>query len=371
MTTPNTTPAGWYDDGSGRQRWWDGQQWGNFADEVSAPAPTTDGSATSADASTPSDAPVESAPETSAFTAPSYEQNAAPAYAGSAPAPAPYAGGGAPSYPGSGAPAYVGAPYGSEPTAKPKLNLLALVSAIVGAIGFIFACIPGALIVGWILLPIAFVLSIVSLFLKGDKKWLGFVGLGLSILGTIVGFIVFFAVVANSFNEAFGDRDVTVTQPSESSSTDESDEPAEEESTGGDEGSRDNPFPVGSEISSDDWTVVINSVNADGNPVVAEANQFNEPAPAGSHYEIVNYTVTYTGDESGYAAEAMVDAVTSSGNVINSYDAFVSLTDSFGFDELYNGGTATGSVAFLVPDGDTIVLRVTPGILADEVFVKP
>ncbi|MGB3373679.1 MAG: DUF2510 domain-containing protein, partial [Microbacterium sp.] len=27
-----STPAGWYDDGSGRQRWWDGQQWTeNFA----------------------------------------------------------------------------------------------------------------------------------------------------------------------------------------------------------------------------------------------------------------------------------------------------------------------------------------------------
>jgi hypothetical protein len=372
MTTPNTTPAGWYDDGSGRQRWWDGQQWGNFADEVSAPAPTTDGSATSADASTPSDAPVESAPETSAFTAPSYEQTAAPAYAGSAPAPAPYQGGGAPTYPGSGAPAYVGAPYGSEPTGKKKLNIVALVSAIVAAIGFIFACIPGALIVGWILLPIAFVLSIVSLFLKGDKKWLGFVGLGLSILGTIVGFIVFFVVVANSFEEAFNDGDISVTQPSESS--DSGDEaPAEEEegSASGEEGTRENPYPVGSEISNDDWSVVINSVNADGNPVVAEANQFNEAPPAGSHYEIVNYTVTYKGEDSSYAAEVQVDAVTSGGSVIGSFDSFVVLTDDFSFDELYAGGSVTGSVAYLIPDGETYVLRVAPGILADEVFVKP
>lgn len=32
-----TAPAGWYDDGSGRQRWWDGQQWGPFADEPKQP----------------------------------------------------------------------------------------------------------------------------------------------------------------------------------------------------------------------------------------------------------------------------------------------------------------------------------------------
>ncbi len=49
--------------------------------------------------------------------------------------------------------------------ASGKTNIVALVAMIVAIVGFIFACIPGALIVGWILLPIAFVLSIVSLFL--------------------------------------------------------------------------------------------------------------------------------------------------------------------------------------------------------------
>lgn len=329
MTTPNDTPAGWYDDGSGRQRWWDGQQWGNFADEASAPA----------------------APSTPDFAAPA-----------GATAPAAFAGATATStY------TYPGAPTGTDVAPK-KLNILALVSAIVGAIGFIFACIPGALIIGWILLPIAFVLSIVSLFLKGDKKWLGFIGLGLSILGTIVGFIVFFVVVANSVDAAFSGGDTTVTQPEES---DASDEPAAEEPAGDAQGTRENPFPVGSEISNSNWTVVVNSVNADGNAVVSEANEFNEPAPAGSHYEIVNYTVTYKGADSAYAVEVMVDAVTSSGTVINGYDTFVVLTDGIGLGELYKDGTATGSQAFLVPDGETILVRVTPGILADEVFIKP
>lgn len=45
-----TTPAGWYDDGSGRQRWWDGEQWTeHFAPEATAPEAT---------------APEASAPET-------------------------------------------------------------------------------------------------------------------------------------------------------------------------------------------------------------------------------------------------------------------------------------------------------------------
>ncbi|MCK3770655.1 hypothetical protein MZK47_13330 [Microbacterium aerolatum] len=259
-------------------------------------------------------------------------------------------------------------PADATASAPKKTNILALIALITAAVGFLFACIPGALIVGWILLPIAFVISIVSLFLKGDRKWMGVVGLVLSIVGTIVGFAVFFAVVANAAQEAFGDTETVVSQPAdEDAETAVEEEPADAAA----EGTRENPYPLGSTISTSDWTVVVNSHTADGAAAVAEGNQFNEAAPAGSHYEIVNYTVTYTGAESGLAAETSVDLVTSSGNVINSYDALVVLADGFGLDELYNGASATGSQAFLVPDGETATIRVRPGMLADEVFVQP
>ena len=32
-----SAPTGWYDDGSGRQRWWDGHAWGGFKDAVEEP----------------------------------------------------------------------------------------------------------------------------------------------------------------------------------------------------------------------------------------------------------------------------------------------------------------------------------------------
>jgi len=251
--------------------------------------------------------------------------------------------------------------------APKKTNVLALIALITAAVGFLFACIPGALIVGWILLPIAFVISIVSLFLKGDRKWMGVVGLVLSIVGTIVGFVVFFAVVANAAQEAFGSGDTVVSQPAdEDAETAAEDEPADAAA----EGTRENPYPLGSTISTSDWTVVVNSHTADGAAAVA-ANGFNEAAPAGSHYEVINYTVTYTGEESGLAAEVAMAFVTSAGNVVNSYDNLVILEDGFGMDELYNGASATGSEAFLVPDGETALIRVRPGMFADEVFVQP
>lgn len=288
------------------------------------------------------------APPTAAY-------NAAPV------APAPYA----------AAPPAPYADAAGQPAAVPgKKNVVALIAMIVAIVGFIFACIPGALIVGWVLLPIAFVLSIVSLFLKGERKWMGVVGLVVSIIGTIVGFVVFFAVVATAFDQSFGGGDTTVSQPVEQDAEPAADaeEPADAAPA---EGTRENPYPLQSAISSDDWTVVVNSYNVDGAAAVAEGNMFNDEAPADSHYEIVNYTVTYTGAEKGLSAEVQVAAVTSAGNVLNSYDAMVALEDSFGLDELYKGASATGSEAFLVPDGETVLLRVTPGMFGDEVFVKP
>lgn len=259
-----------------------------------------------------------------------------------------------------------------QPATPAKRNVLALVALITAAAGFIFACVPGALIVGWILLPIAFVLSIVSLFLKGRGKWMGIVGLVASIVGTIVGFVVFFTMMANvaqeAFEEEFGSGDTVVSEPADESGEDAA--PAAEEETDVAEGTRENPYALGSTISSSDWTVVINSHTADGAEAVA-ANGFNDPAPAGSHYEVVNYTVTYTGDESGMAAEVSVAFVTSAGNVVNSYDNIVLLEDGFGMDELYNGASATGSQAFLVTDGETALIRVRPGMFTDEVFVQP
>ncbi|RNE59051.1 hypothetical protein EEJ31_11625 [Cryobacterium tepidiphilum] len=246
--------------------------------------------------------------------------------------------------------------------------MLALIALIISIVGFIFACIPGALIIGWILLPIAFILAIVSLFLKGTGKGLGIAGLIISVVGTIVAFIVFFAVVAASFNEAFGDESVVVEKPAAAGQAPAEESPTAETATA--EGTRENPVAIGSVISSENWTVVINSFSKDGNSIVL-ANEFNDPAPAGSHYEVVNYTVTYTGKDSAIAAEVGVDVVTNAGNVVNGYDNPVMLDDNMGIDELFNGASATGSDAFVVPDGESVKIRVQPGMLADEVFVQP
>jgi len=257
-----TTPAGWYDDGSGRQRWWDGEQWTeHFAPETTAPeasAPETttvseqpteqvaeeplpvvpteaevDATIAVAEESEPSahadaaaeapasdvdpeapayvtpEAPAYVAPEAPAYVAPEAPAYAAPAYA--APGSPTTAPGGAPAYgvaptgayPGSapygGAPGGY-APYPGSPAAEPRpMSVLGLVGLGLAVLGTILVCFLLTAVFGWILLFAGLVVSIVSLFLKG-KKWPGITGIGVSVLGGIVGGIM--AIVFFTFGIA-------------------------------------------------------------------------------------------------------------------------------------------------------------------------
>ena len=53
-----------------------------------------------------------------------------------------------------------------EKAPKPIVGYIALVVAIIGLLG----CIPGALIIGWVALPVAFILSVVGLFQRATTK---------------------------------------------------------------------------------------------------------------------------------------------------------------------------------------------------------
>ncbi len=309
MTDGSNTPAGWYPaaHAGGEQRYWDGNQW-------------LDGT---------------------------LEQTANP----QTPIPANVA----------------------QPTtaAKKALNVVGLLSLIVAGVGFIFVCLPGALIVGWVLLPIGFVLALVSLFIKGRGKGLGIAGLIVSIVGTIVGVIVFVTVVSVAFDDAFDSGgDTVVTEPSSGAQEDSSEGPAATA-----EGTRDNPYPIGSVIENDEWRVVVNNVTLAATDTVLAANSFNEPPATGNEYIIVNYTATFLGADAEGAMPAwvIVEYVTADGTTVTSYDSFVMPPDP-AFDStstLYTDGAATGNIVFDVPSASAGagVLAIQPGMLSDKVFV--
>lgn len=272
-----------------------------------------------------------------------------------------------PAQPNYGSPSQTLPPQQANPKHTNVVGLIALITAV---LGFIFACIPGALIIGWVLLPIAFILAIVSLFIRDKAKWMGITALIVSIVGTIVGFVVFFAVVGSSFENSFGSGDTKVTAPSGEAGSDAG---AAENKPEAGSGTRENPSPLGSVIESDDWRVVVNSVNLAATDAVLAANQFNDPPAEGSEYILVNYSVTYIGDDPNGQTPGFVSVeyVTADGRTINSFDKSVVEPEAITSSTLYKDGTATGNTAFEVPSATAGqgVLAIRPGMLGDKVFV--
>jgi len=250
---------------------------------------------------------------------------------------------------------------------KPAVRPLAWAALGLAALGFVFACIPGALIVGWILLPVAFVLAIVALVMTG-RKWPGVVALILSVVGTIVGFVVFFSLAALAVGDAIEETTgSSVTAPSASDDAEPAEEPAAAAGS-----SRDNPAPIGSVISGREWDVTINGVTLGATADVVAASPINQEPEAGYEYILVNVTTTYTGSDKGMPALVQISYVTPDGVTIDALDSFAVAPGQLDTtSELYTGATATGAIALAVPSATAAqgVLVVTPGVLADDVFV--
>ena len=173
------------------------------------------------------------------------------------------------------------------PPPEPKRNTIGLIALIVAVIGFVFACIPGALIIGWICLPIAFILGIVGVCQSNQPKKTSIWAIIVSVVGTIVAAVVFFAVVVDAVDDAFTPDTATVTQNGQEQSEDV--------------GTREHPARIGDTLTGKEWTVVVNSFDPDATAEVMAENQFNEEPGDGKEYALVNLTVTYTGTDSGYA----------------------------------------------------------------------
>lgn len=269
-------------------------------------------------------------------------------------------------------------------TSRNVLGLIALITAIIGAI---FACVPGALIVGWVLLPIAFILSLVALFQRGRKRGTAVTALILSVVGTVIGVIVFFAVIADAFNDSFNEE-TTVSAPENDEEADTADQDAgapagdgstEEEaaeaagSEDQERGTRANPYALGAEISSSDWTVSVNSVDLDATAAIEAENPMNESPDEGHTYILAEVTAQYDGDDAeGSTPMLSVAYVSPDGNTFNSHDRTVVAPESFdSLSTLYEGASTSGNIALHVPtegleDG---VLSVDASLFSDTVFV--
>jgi hypothetical protein len=135
-------------------------------------------------------------------------------------------------------------------------------------------------------------------------------------------------------------------------------------------GTRDNPLPIGSTITGENFDVTVNSVTLNATDEVMAANPFNTAPPAGSSYAVVNLTILYKGEDSSTPALVGITYVSSTGEVNEDFEISVAPEPNLSLlDELYTGASVTGNTVIVVPDGDSGTIRVRPDLFGDEFFV--
>lgn len=248
---------------------------------------------------------------------------------------------------------------GPQAPAKEK-NTLGLIALTVGIIGFIFACIPGALIVGWVLLPIAFILGIVGLLQSGKAKGTAIAAVVLSVVGTVIGVSVFIVVVKDSFSNALKKSDLSPPAPTAVNGGGDTNQ-------SGDPGSRENPFPIGETVSNRDWQVTLGAPR-EGWSEIAATNQFNPPPKRGMEYWIVPVTAIYNGDKTGSPSFGITVKFVGTDN--RTYDDNCGIIPDPISDvgDLYRGGQAKGNTCVTIPAGAGGLWTLSTGFVGQPVF---
>nr|VDG62186.1 Telomeric repeat-binding factor 2 [Streptococcus thermophilus] len=270
-----------------------------------------------------------------------------------------------------------------------KLNILGIVSIALAVLGTILSFFPATLVMGWIMLPIAFVVGIIGLAMKDLSKGTAIAGVITAIVGGLISLIVFFVAASFASNSAAEDAEDNAPVESadgeaesggdaasaggQSADNDDKAKDKGKDKGSGEGSSRENPLPLGSTVAEGDWEVTINSVNLDATEEIMKEEPFNEEPEDGMVYIMVNMTAKYTGDESqGENPLIPVSYVSPGGKTYESYDVAILVPDRFEvFTTLYNGGDTTGNIGLSVPAEDlengTIV--VEPGLYkGDKIF---
>nr|NLD41697.1 hypothetical protein [Actinomycetales bacterium] len=121
------------------------------------------------------------------------------------------------------------------------------------------------------------------------------------------------------------------------------------------DGTRKSPYPAGSTLTVEgsDGTVeiVVGEITWDANQVIAETNQFNEPAPEGSTYVLIPVTYTNVDIEDGLTPWIDLSAkyVSPQGNTLDEVSV-VSPEDVMEIAEMFDGASASGNLVFLMTE---------------------
>lgn len=172
-------------------------------------------------------------------------------------------------------------------------------------LGVFLACVPGIMPLGWIVLLVAFVLSLIAVTSTHKRTGVAIAGIGASLGGVLVAAIAFVVATGVSPTSVLTDDEVVASSEAGGSTA-----------AGSATGSREDPAAPGDTVSVGDWEIVVNSFDRDATEQVMGTNPSGGTPPAGSEWAQVDLTATYVGDELGSATLIGVSYVTEDGTVI-------------------------------------------------------
>ena len=114
------------------------------------------------------------------------------------------------------------------------------------------------------------------------------------------------------------------------------------------------------------WSLTVTGAARDITDAVLAENSFNEPPPAGFRFVGVDVTYAYNGEGSDMAMTASTKAVALT-NVELSSECGVFANEVDLFSDVFAGGSVTGTVCFLVPEGGFDMVLYTTTFVDDFV----
>jgi hypothetical protein len=132
-------------------------------------------------------------------------------------------------------------------------------------------------------------------------------------------------------------------------------------------GTQSSPLAVGEattlkDADDGDIDIVVNAVDGDPWTKIQKANQFNKPAPTGSHFVMVTVTATYHAGTKKQALDGLLSAVSfsafgSSNKEHTAYEVSVIAPNELDdLADLLDGGKVSGNLVFAIEDNSPAVL---------------
>jgi hypothetical protein len=138
-------------------------------------------------------------------------------------------------------------------------------------------------------------------------------------------------------------------------------------------GTKSLPVPLGKKVTlPKQYDFVVNAYTPAADELVKAANEFNDPAPAGSQYVLVTFTVTNNGteDKRTPADDLFPKAVSASGKSYEASSCLATLSNPIPYyNDVFAGTSVSGDVCFIVAGGDAAGLTMYFDVI-DESYNK-